>query len=242
VAVKAASILYNAAFDELAAGAKKLQARATPEAYAIRLASGTRSGGDAMCWQDVKCIVIQRRWLPDTGRDLDAPVSRPRPFTAEDKGLTVVLQRLPKGDRSSTLRPIYLRMDNAVAVTGAGTSDKPASIKTHIAFKLSEAVASGDKASVNKVVEFTFPAIDLPLGRSAQACRVNDPVMACEYDSDLIPDPNAKADAIAIAVSVKEIGSPADAEARAKAGIEALKAISKPIFDAFIDELKTATR
>jgi hypothetical protein len=148
VAIKAASILYNAAFDDLAAGAAKLQARATPSPYSVRLAASTKAGRDTLLWRDVKCVVIQRRWLPDAGKGFDEPVSQPRPFTAKDKGLTVVLQRVPKGDKSSTLRPIYLRMDNAVAVTGAGTADKPASIQTNIAFTLSAAEGSGEKFAV----------------------------------------------------------------------------------------------
>jgi hypothetical protein len=242
VAIQAASILYNAVFSELEAGAKKLQQRSTPAPYSVRVSAGTGFGVKALQWTNVKCIVIQRRWIPDAPKGSDAPVDRPRPFTAEDKGLTIVLQKIPKGNKSSTLRPIYLRMDNAVALTGAGTDEKPASIQANLAFTLSAAEMDKGKLSVVDVAKYSFPAFNLPLGRTAQACRFNDPVMACEYESDLIRDPATDADAISIAASVKEIGSAAKAEDRAKAGIDALKAISKPFFDAFVAEIKAASK
>jgi hypothetical protein len=237
VAVKLASIVYSAVFDELAAGAAKLQARATPPAYSVRLAAGT----DTLNWQDVKCLVFMRRWLPDSGKGFDEPVNTPRPFSASDKGLTVVLQRVLKGSNSSTLRPVYLRMDNAVAVTGAGTADNPASVQATIAFVLTAVEGKADKQSVKEVAKIAFPTMKLPLNRSAKACRLDDPLMTCDYDSDLIRDPN-DADAIGIAMSITEVGSPADAKARSEAGIKALKEISQPFFDAFLAEIKAAAK
>ncbi len=241
VGIQAASILYNAVFDELASGAKKLQQRASPPPYSVRIAAGTKVGRKVLRWGDVKCIVIQRRLLSDVPKGFDAPVDKHRPFRPTDKGLTIVLQRLRQGTHSSTLRPVYLRMDNAVAVTGTGEDGKPASVQATLAFTLSAVEVDKGKDVVAEVAKLTFPTFKLPLGRAAEACDLDDPLQACQYDSDLIRDPDASADAISLAASVKEVGSPANAEERAKAGIDALKAISKPVFDAFIAEIKAAS-
>ncbi len=240
IGIQAASILYNAAFDELARGAKKLQQRASPPPYSVRIAAGTGAGPKGLQWSKVKCIVIQRRLLPDVPKGFNAPVDKHRPFTSADKGLTIVLQRLRQGTHSSTLRPVYLRMDNAVAVTGAGEGGQAASVQATLAFTLSAVEVDKGKDVVQEVAKLTFPAFKLPIGRAAEACDLDDPLRACQYDSDLIRDPAKDADAISLAASVKEVGSPANAEERAKAGIDALKAISKPAFDAFIAEIKTA--
>ncbi len=197
--------------DELASRVDALVARGTKVYSANAIVS-------AKAFDDATCIVLVRE-----------AVAKPAPAQAlgasDPFGLALILRKklprendgsTPYSDEASVLVPIYLKMYNAVAITGQG---EPVDLSVAVTAK-----AAFEKEKVRKVdpfgtTTFTIPGIELgPDDQSAHGKA-----------SGLFPQAPTHASAVELAVAVTESGSGVPDAVKARAELEALKAALGPI-------------
>ncbi|MGE5512987.1 MAG: hypothetical protein ACM31O_17270 [Bacteroidota bacterium] len=220
--VAAGQWLYNTAVSELDGRLKRLQDRSSAEYYFQRsFRQGTPS------WNNISCIVIHR------GAAAQGKEKR------QSSGMTAVISRRDMGAHSDTLKLIYARLDNAVALTGAGTAENPPSVQVDIAFSVQAATKGKERPEIYQVTLQAFKPFNAELGKNAKVCgdAASSDAVRCMWESDLLPKPSKGVTSYSISVVVKETGSGASKAAKARAGLEAMNALVKPKFEAWLKEV-----
>ncbi|NJM35173.1 MAG: hypothetical protein HC850_11195 [Rhodomicrobium sp.] len=225
VITKAGTLLYDSVFNEIEAKRKRLEA-ASKKDYEARLSWSTRG---YQTWDDVTCVVLTR--LTDT--DLNGQ--------PDDIGFIAVLWRDSLGSGASQFKPIYVRLNNAVAITGS--SDEP-SLQLDIVMT----VKSFADNQIKELAAIKLPPIQAAVGKDTQVCTAVAegggirPVIDCPLATEMFVNPAAKSEALQIAVKVVESGSGVPDKERVEAGDKALKELTKPIFDDVLKQIADAAK
>jgi hypothetical protein len=214
-----AGYTFNAVKEGISARGEQI-ARASQKSYAARYVS---SDGAAR-WSKVKCLLLVR----ETGTS----------EKTDEIGLELLMVRKSFG-RASTLRPVYVSMKNAVAWTQKESGKKKPIIKLGVGLVMHSAVFDKklQRTVVVETAKIAMPVKKVAIGKSRSLCgNIADDRRACGLDSDLIPNPPAKAP-LSIALQVAETGTSANAKQHAEAANKALDSIAKPAFDEFVKQI-----
>ncbi len=231
---KAAQILYDSVFSEIESRRDKLQARSQYKSAPLR---STWSTAGSLTWQKVTCVVLARvtdLGRPTGGGGFDGKLDG----VADEIGLLVVLARVDRGGTASIFRPVFVEMNNAVALTGA--SQNP-SIQVDLGVSVRPAVATGVKDPIATVI----PPITARLRAETPVCKepsyLGD-IDSCPMSSEMFSNPPADATALQLSVIVSETGSGVPTKEAVQAGDKILKDLSKPVFDEFLKALADASK
>jgi hypothetical protein len=158
----------------------------------------------------------------------------------DEIGMLTVIARQNAGADASILRPIYFRLNNAVAITGA--SERP-TITVGIGMTI-EAVEKGKIAKSGEVkLSNDISAI---IGAETPVCvsaiSETRPEQACPVATNLFVDPSPIATAFQLSVAVREVGSAAKINEGVKESTKALKTLTDPVFNEFLKQLAAAAK
>ncbi len=239
---------YNQVLSQLEGRIKQLKVASDPPPYAFKQAVAVpptsrkikdEKGNERTVWnvdadtfwKNITCIIVHRT----------TKGANPKPELPE--GMTAIIRKEAKGSNASTFKLIYLRLDNSIAITAAGTGNEPPEVQVTVAFGLFGARNDKGKNVVEEMATLAFKPVSAPLGGTKSLAEVCTPgtrndgdpsANYCKWESDLIPNPHALTTAMSVSVSVKETGSAADAADKATDSLKALNAIVKPSFDTWL--------
>jgi hypothetical protein len=212
-------------------------------------------------WQELSCIVIRRgpEKLQIAPRaDLSGtagPIEKKRSgalFVFRVKNITdmvAVKKKDPQGRDITTyetvniataLKPIYVRLDDALAVTAVETAQKPASVRVDIGFTLNAITVREGKYAIAEVAKQTFKTMSAKLEQPLSACADEDSSFPqpCEFEGDLFINPTTTSAAIQLTFAISESGSALSLAESAEKSLEVLnKQLFKPTLDQALAEL-----
>lgn len=219
---KAGTLVYDAVFNEIEAKRARLQA-ASQVSHEARLSWSSRFKG----WDDITCVVLTRL----TDLDLNGQ--------PDELGFVAILWRDSLSSGASQFKPIYLRLNNASAITGS--SDEPG-----LQIDIVMTVKSYADKQIQQHAAIKLPPIQARLGAETPVCaptaEENLRPIDCPLATEMFANPPAKAEALQITISVTESGSGVPDKERVEAGNKALKELTKPIFDDILEQLADAAK
>jgi hypothetical protein len=243
VITSAGQLLYEEVFNEIEAKAKRIAKQSVHESSAVITWAPENNNKS---WRAMRCLLMARL------TDLDGDEQE------DEIGMLAIIDRQDVGPKSSVLRPIYFRLNNSVAITGS--SERP-KLKVGMAFTVKAVIKSRDtksndnsdnkdKAMVDKLADIGAVALasDIPavIGNKTSVCSSKGvlfhPAQLCPVSSELFLDPPPEASAIQLAVVVRETGSAAKIDTDISESTKALKSLTKPVFDAFLEQLAQAAK
>ena len=208
VVTKAGQLIFKSVISEIEGRRARIEKAAT-QTYAARLNLAGRN-----IWSRTNCILTAR--LTDFDGD-DRP---------ESLGMVALFNKQTISSGTSSIVPVYLRLNNGYAATGSGNNPE---ISLSFTFNTTSVVQ-------NRIVpgeDVEVGALVAAVGRETPVCAYEyaGPNYPCQQASKIFTDPPSNSAGVQARIVVTERGSEAPSRESVAEGTQVIQDITSPIYD-----------